>query len=516
MRMKLLFLPRFHANPNTGEEDFPPFYPPLSTATLKSFMRKNDDKHSFQVTQDDLDIKTVRHNMDGEREKIDMKKFFDTERINEFFKTGSDYELERDAERIIDKTKIKGNEIIGLSLMPTDNPSTAGVALAIAKKIKEREDPIIIMGGSVRMKSKPERKLLESGYIDYRILGSPSTSTGEYNLLDFCKNYENGSIAETNGLVWIKDGKYQINHVNYKDVIEAKVTLPDFEGLPIELYRRKMRRRINGKTEEMDLLVLPFFFIRSCPHNCIFCSNSRVETWGCEEPKKVVDKIEELKEKYNTKYFFFHNTTINPTYEYAEKFSEEVIRRDVDIQWSDCANFTPLDRNLIKKLKKAGASRLVFGFESASPNILTYIKKTYRTFDAEKVLKICSDVGIWTELDMICGFPYESERDTEATIKFLKKYKDKIDGCYLNKFWVEGQFKENPGHYGIKLRETASTHINWSSTPFDEIYGLDWKQKVKKTEETYNKIQDFINNNFNTPPHIHGFFFEWNKNPKYN
>lgn len=516
MKLKLLFLPRYHANPNTGERDFPPFYPPLSTATLKSFMEKNSGKHNFEVEQDDLDIKTVRQNMDdNEEEKIHIEKFFDEQRIDNFFNTGSDEKLEREGERIIENTDINGYDVIGLSLMPTDNPSTAGVALAVSKKIKERTGSTVIMGGSVRMESKPEENLLRSGYIDYRILGSPSTSTGEYNLLDFCQNYESGNIEETSGLVWIDDGKYRINHVEYDEQLKSKVTLPNFEGLPIDLYRRNMKQEIDGEMKEMELLVFPFFFIRSCPHNCTFCSNSRVDSWGSADPSRVADRLEEIVEKYSTDYFFFHNTTINPTYDYAENFAEEIMNRELDIQWSDCANFSPLDRDLLTKLKKAGACRLVFGFESASPNVLNYIKKTYKTKDAEKVLRLCDDIGIWTELDMICGFPYESKLDVETTINFLERHKDKIDGCYLNKFWIEGQFKEEPEKYGIRLRETASTHINWSSTPFDEIYGQNWEDKVKKTEKTYNKIQNFIEENFDTPPHIHGFFFKWNKGSKY-
>lgn len=512
MKLKLLFLPRYHANPNTGEKDFPPHYPPLGTSTLKSFMDQNKEKHSFQVDQDDLDIKTVDYNKGAsEEEKIDLEKFFDEERIDKFFEKGEDEELEREAAKIVEMTDLKGYDVVGLSLMPTDNPSTAGVALAVAKKIKEWEDPTIILGGSVRSKSEPERRLLKSGYIDYRILGSPSTSSGEYNLLDFCRKYESGEIMETRGLVTMKNGEYFINHFDYSEEKEANVTLPKFEGLPIELYRRSIEREANNEIKSMDLLVLPFFFIRSCPHNCSFCSNSRVSTWGKEVVEKVVDKLAELKKKYDTKYFFFHNPSINPSYQYAEKFAEEVIERDLDIQWSDCANFSPLDRSLLKKLKGAGAGRLVFGFESASPQILRYINKPFTVDQASKTLKMCDELDIWTELDMICGFPYESDYDTMASLKFLEEHKSFIDGCYLNKFWVEGQFKEKPERFGIELKDTASTHINWSGTPFDEIYGLDWEERIKMTEQTFERLQSYINGNFPAPPHIHEFFFEYNK-----
>lgn len=517
MKLKLLFLPRYHANPNTGEKDLPPFYPPLSISTLKSFMKKNQDKHSFKVEQDDLDIKTVRHNMEtSEEDKINLKKFFHQGRIYDFLKNEIDPGLEEEAEKIIEMTDLKGYDVVGLSLMPTDNPSTAGVTLAVSKKIKERYDPTIIIGGSIRDGSKTEKKLIGSKYIDYRILGSPSTSAGEYNLLDFCQKYESGNVLETTGLVWNDSGKYKVNHLDYSEELKAKATFPEFEGLPIDLYRRKIEREVDGREMEMELLVIPVFFIRCCPYSCAFCSNSRINAWGHKDPKIVADKLESLKKKYDTKYFFFHNTSINPTYEYAERFADEIIKRDLDIQWSDCANFKPLDKHLLRKLKKAGAGRLVFGFESASPPILKYINKPFTINNAEKVLKAAHELNIWVELDMICGFPYESEKDTEATLQFLKKHKDEIEACYLNKFWVDGLFKETPEKYGIEPRGEAATHTNWAARPYDEKYGLKWKDRKRKTEETFKKIQNMINRNSTPPPHIHEFFLRLNKGEKYN
>lgn len=282
----------------------------------------------------------------------------------------------------------------------------------------------------------------------------------------------------------------------------------------MELYRLEMNREVNGKQREMEILVLPYFFMRGCPYNCAFCTNSLINGFGLKDPNEVADDLQKLKNKYETKYFFFHNPMINPTYKYAENVAQKIIERGLDIQWSDCASFKPMDKKLLEKLKDSGCKRLVFGFESASPKILSLINKNFRPNKAEKILRKAKKFNIWTELDLICGFPYESDYDTKSTLSFLGKNKEYINACYLNKFWVEGLISRNPEKYGIELREGSQTHKNWATTGFDEIYGIDWEDRIEMTKKTFNRLEEFIQNSFDEPPNIHEFFFKINKVPE--
>ena len=502
MKLKLLFLPRYNADPNTGEKDGPLFFPPIGVSTLTSYLRSKD----INVNQDDLAIKTVNKNQ-KKGEDIDLKKFFHHGRIHDFFKNQADPGLEEEAKKIANMTDLKGHDVVGFSLMPTDNPSTTGIALALAKIIKERHDPTIIVGGSINTKSAT-KKLLETDYIDYKIGGQPSVSTGETNLLDFCRKYERGQEENAWGLERIKDGKLKCNDEEYSDEKRQIVTTPDFEGLPIEMYRREMVDTVAGERIKKKYLVLPYFFIRGCPNNCSFCVNSLFNLFGIKKPDEVVEDLKYLSNKYDTRYFLFHNTSVNPTYDYAEKLADKINEQNLDIRWSDCANFNPMDEKLLEKLKRAGARRLVFGCESGSPQILKFIDKNFRPHDAKKILKKSEELGIWTELDLICGFPYESDSDTRATLQFLGDVKKYVQGCSINKFWIEGQFREHPKRYGITLKENKpGTHFNWGTTPYKEDYGLDWEERVKKTEETFQKIRNYIDNNFRETPGIHDLFF---------
>jgi radical SAM superfamily enzyme YgiQ (UPF0313 family) len=503
MRIKLLFLPRYHCNPNTGEPDFPPYFPPLGIATLTSYLKQNH----VNIEQDDLDIKLFHHNekIKDEKKRINLKIFVNEKRVNNFFDTKHDPEFEIQAEKILKLTNCKGFDVIGFSLMPTDNPSSGAVALAIAKVLKEKYDPVIIIGGSIRQ--NVEEKLLTTHLIDFRIRGHPNDSSGEIITFNFCKAFEkNIDLKKIPGVHYAEKDQIKQNLTDFKNEDKCIITTPCFEGLPMELYKRIISKKIDGTLYTSEILVLPYFFMKGCTHNCAFCSCS-IQSWSNQKnPEEVAIDLKYFSKKYKTNFFYFHNSTINPTYEYAEKVADELIKNDVNILWSDCANFSPMDKDLLCKLKEAGASRLVFGFESASMPLLKYIGKNYNVSHAEEILKFAHEINLWNELDMICGFPYESEVDINCTINFLEKNKKFISACSLNKFWVDGRFREYPQEYGIKLRDWTDTHLNWATTAFDEIYGLKWEEKIKQMISSFDRIQNVINRTFNPPPNIHELF----------
>ena len=512
MKLKLLFLPRYHCDPNDYRPINPPHFPPLGISTLTAYMKQ----HHYHVEQDDLDIKVAHKNKNvRECEKIDLKQFVELERYNRFLKTKNDPGYEDAAEKILKLTKTDGFDVFGFSLMPTDNPSSASVALALAKVLKKKHGSTIIIGGSIH--GEVDRQLIETGFVDYRILGHPGTSVGEPNLLKFCQQFEKGLSNDVVGAAYIKNRKYVRNGREYDLKDEITITTPCFEGLPMDLYKRELTIEKNRKKVTDKILIIPYFFIRGCPHKCAFCSHSLQNYWQGKNPEIVAEDLKFFSKKYKTKFFYFHNCSINPTYSHAEAFANAMIKNDVDILWSDCANFEPLDKNLLVKLKKSGALRMVFGFESASPTVLSLIHKNFTVGKAVEVLKLCKKLKIWPELDMISGFPYESQNDTQASLKFLRKHKEFIGACSLNKFWLEGTFMNNPEKYGIEVFEDRkNTHNNWSNRGFNEIYGMKWDNKIKEIIKNYDVLYEEITNNFITAPDAHRLFFLYKHNILFN
>ncbi|MDI6826362.1 MAG: radical SAM protein [Candidatus Aenigmarchaeota archaeon] len=511
MKLKLLYLPRFCRDFEILEKsksDEPVggiHLPPIGIATLTAFLKS----HDVEVEQDDLMIKTFYYNLTHQK-KIDLRMFNDENRVNNFIKGDYDPTLETEGEKILKLTKCRGVDVFGFSLYEAINPSVAGIAVVLGKILKEKYGTINLFGGGL-----PEEVvsyLLKTKFFDCSITG-----LGEKKLLNFCKMLEIGvDIKKIPGIIHVDEsgrlvgndfseqpgGEYGVYGVS-GDVTMDTFVKPCFDGLPLNLYKPNICGKINDEYHEYRILVLPYYFIRGCPNSCAFCSLSVSSKWVGKKPEEVAIDIKELSEKYKTKYFFFLNSEINPTYEYAERIAEGLIKNDVNIMWSDCANFWPMDENLLEKLKEAGATRLVFGIESASPKILKYVEKPLPSVaHAEKILRISHKLGIWNVIDLICGFPYETEKDVHLTIKFLEKNRKCIQEATISKFRPEGRMRENSEKYKINILKSDSKvsrpgHI----IPFNEIHGLTWERKMKQINNHHDKIKKVIDSTVPSRPH---------------
>jgi hypothetical protein len=107
-------------------------------------------------------------------------------------------------------TNCNGFDVIGLSLQSTDNPSVVGVALAIAKLLKEKYGVTIITGSL--MEDNALIRLLKSKFVDCAIYSSSAASIAETNLLRFCEMYEKGvDIHKIPGTIYLRNDKLVCN-----------------------------------------------------------------------------------------------------------------------------------------------------------------------------------------------------------------------------------------------------------------------------------------------------------------
>lgn len=507
MKIKLAFLPRYHMNPDTGEPDTGlAKFLPLGVSTVTSYLRQNN----VDVDLDDLDAKVMDFNQTNTMEtEIRMDLFADKKRIKKFVKKGEHPVLEREGEKVLALTECKGYDIFGFSLNIPDNPSTIGVALVLGKLLKEKYGTTVVVGGGFG--DDISKRLLKDGFIDYVIHGGPVTSIAEVNMLKFCRSYERrGDVESVDGLIYREGDKLvrtkEENEYNSDE--RFLITKPDFDGLPLELYRRKFRCEVNGEEIEKGVTFLPYFFIRGCPNACSFCTYAD-ERWQKKDVNTVVNELEEMSNEYDVENFFFLNTELNCSYDYAERFAEEVIERDLDINFTDCATFRRMNEELLRKLKRAGAIRLVYGMESGNPKMLSTVKRpNFSHSEAEDILKKMRQLGILSQIDVIIGFPYENEFDVDCTIDFIKKNRKYLTGgINLNKFYLNGPMIKRPERFAIQKIKQEKLKRNWSTEAYNEKYGRSWDEKVNKTSELYDKINKSLDPALGFVPTAHELFY---------
>lgn len=485
MRIKLLNLPEYRhmsAVRHCYETQYPTV--PSGLPVIAGLLRER----GFRVEQDDLNVKLFHVNINRRGKSISLKALTDERRIIAYGNRGEDQTLEKLGERMLALTPSKGFDIVVFSAPDWNVGGTLSEAFlhVLANVLKRQHNPYIVVGG--RIPDDCSRRLIGRKIVDYSFTNG-LLYPGHSNLPTLCEHLEAGNAPSgIPGLTYRDKGA--VRSSPQKREREPFIT-PDFDGLPLDLYRRDVTIEAGGRRLKDDILVLPFNFIRGCQFSCAFCSQSYEQGWYAREPEEVATALSELSRRHRTKYFFFLNSSVNPTKEYAMRLCDALIEQGVDILWTDCANFHYIDARLIRRLSEAGAARLVFGMESASPRLLRFIRKPLDISHAERMLRETSKHRIWTELDFIAGLPTENDADIDLTLEFLRRNQGYFETCDLFKFWLEGQFLEHPGLYGLEIIERGGEKMAVPSKGRASRSSPEavWDARARQIETSFERIR---------------------------
>ena len=325
-------------------------------------------------------------------------------------------------------------------------PECYSLSIIIGKACKDKFKTQVIIGGESQQYGMLKR-LYPRAYnveaVDY-VASGPGEPTLYHLLLDRQAN----KIDNVPGLSFFRNN--QIFHNDFGK--EINCLNPDFKDIDFNKYKPTIPVSIQKKSQiNHTNKILPYRFIIGCPHKCSFCKESNSSFLEIAKPKMVVNNIKNLVETLHIDNFYFLNSTLNINDKFFHDFCEELLSRNISIKWSDCVRPDSFDINSAKIAKRSGALRLVFGFESGSRNIQNMIDKKLDLSQLAKAIKASHDVGIWTALEVIVGFPNETWKDLDNTINFLTNCKQWIDEIWVNTFFLDIRSKmfNNPNKYGI-------------------------------------------------------------------
>jgi len=285
----------------------------------------------------------------------------------------------------------------------------------------------------------------------------------------------------------------------------------DYAGYPLDLYRvtpsellaryaalpalAKLQPLAQGTP---DQLVVMYRFDTSCRAGCAFCANDNSAPDNRSASPRIVADLRCLRRRGVTG-VYFTNANFNNDYREAERLCDLMIRARLSLQWSDCVNFRELDETLLEKMRRAGAVRLAFGMETASPRLLRYIKKGVTRERIERCLRQSHALGIWNHIELIGGLPTETDAELKETTAFIRDLADVVDQYTVSPFTLYRQspFFKQAQRYGLSLR-SGNAQEQWqfscadcktgaTSEAFDEVGGLPWPRKqaqVRSSSET--------------------------------
>jgi len=417
------------------------FMPPVALGIISQHLFDNHIGHD----KDDLYVKLYHQQKNGNI-NIDLTKD-EVKEWDSYIKGKDNKDVEKAVSEIASLTNFDGYQILLFSATPPaggDIPNHI-LPLALFRFLKKKYNPIIITNNK-------ELGGKELGIVDEVVRNIP-------DLFDYLKK------------------KLHLNIGLPRDI----GTKQNLDGFPIELYCYQ------------GWIVVGYCFYEGCPYNCYFCDRyfmpehkNKGKVIKLPNAQEIVSEIEDFVKKYKIKDLMFLNTTINPTEKFARDIAEKIIKSKLDIKWCDCVNFRGMSCDLLDLLKKSGCIKLVFGLETASKRLQKRINKDIDLEHAEKIIKHCYEIGIWVDVTLLCGLPYETYQDIYETLLFIKKNYRYLRGINLNRFMMKlCDFYYNAKNHGLIIKNVNN---QYTSLGFDEVNGMNWEEKWRYTEKVYRDI----------------------------
>lgn len=221
----------------------------------------------------------------------------------------------------------------------------------------------------------------------------------------------------------------------FKEITEVDYLLPDLKSV-MQFLEENLTVRNNKSNSGED-------FVRSraltqvqdgCDNYCTYCIIAAAR--GKSHNKEAEEIIDEISEHYNNGYnevvltginigAYGSSSTKNPE---ESKFAEllELILEKTDIPRVRISSLGPeyFNERLFEVLQNPRICRHIhLSIQSCSDTVLARMKRNYEAEDVENIIKrLKKDIpGIAITTDIIVGFPEETNKEFEETIKFVKK-----------------------------------------------------------------------------------------------
>ena len=315
-------------------------------------------------------------------------------------------------DEIVDLILEGKNDIIGISLISSMYAKEIYNFIIKLKKMKPAT-PIVIGGAHATLNWED---CINSAPIDYIVLGE-----GEETIIELLNTIEGGyPLSQVRGIVYREKltgfpVKTDLRNPAEIDNIPwpARHLLPMknyFKNKPSHYYMRKP--------------IASIFTSRGCPFNCIFCTTTLFwkKQYRARNPIDVVNEMEHLVCHYGIREFHINDDCFLGDKKRAAAICDEIINRRLNIKYQipPGINLNLLDEELLFKFEKSGLYAIRPQFESGNPKTLKYMRKNIDLEKSKKVISYANKLGMWTQTNILIGFPDETREDIEMTAHYIE------------------------------------------------------------------------------------------------
>lgn len=297
---------------------------------------------------------------------------------------------------------------VGLIIIQTSTPSI-DMDLETAKIIKEKfpNVKIVLVGSHPTVLDK--EIMLANEHIDIIARGEY-----DYTIRDIAKNVqENKSLKSILGITFREQGN--IMRTMDRPLIQNidDLPFPARHFLPVEKYFEPL---FIGRP------TLRLISSRGCPFRCTYCLWPQVmygRGFRGRDPKKVVDEIEYIKNKFKIKEYYFDDDTFTVNPERVKTICDEIVNRGINLPFDCLGRVDTINREMLESMKKAGCIIIRYGVESGNQGILDRCHKMITLDQMRKAFKLTHEIGIQTHATVMFGLPGETRETIKETIDFV-------------------------------------------------------------------------------------------------
>jgi len=360
---------------------------------------------------------------------------------------------------------VKDYDFVGLTSNFT--PQTRMV-IETAKHIKKVNPNIKIYCGGVNGRALKYR-FLESGYFDGICL-----TEGE---LIFPKMLLEG-IEKTPGWIW-NNGENPITKECFPNNLD-ELPMPSWEKLNTNYDIRDVTDPYYDKSAAI-------LTSRGCVFRCLYCHNSGekyINQLRLHSLDRVIEEVKYLK-NMNIKKIYIEDESLLAIKSRIIKLFKLLENEHSNFLFPNGINLLHLfdkdyniDIEYLELLRNAGLYQFAFPIESGSQRILNKYCKGKVQLDKMNIIelmKIITQMGIKTAVNIIIGFPDETEEEIYQSIGMGRKLKD--SGAFYVSFFLATPFP------GSKFYDMAISNNNIQSdfNPDD----MNWKKCIMKNTKVH-------------------------------
>ncbi len=238
---------------------------------------------------------------------------------------------------------------------------------------------------------------------------------GEITLLELITCLENK--ASTEDILGISYKKGQQLHKNpARPVLRELDTLPQpaWDLIDVKPYKEIWQNH-------QGYAALNIATTRGCPYKCNWCAKPIYgNRYNTRSPKRVVDEIEMLVNKYDVHYFWMCDDIFGLKPNWVQEFRDILKERKLNIQYKIQSRVDLLlKEDNIDALAESGLHTVWLGAESGSQKILDAMDKGTKVEQIHKATKLLQQKGIQVALFLQFGYLGETLSDIQKTIKMV-------------------------------------------------------------------------------------------------